>query len=274
MPITLTPIGPTGAIGPGLYLQGHSDFIGPLPTGTVWLYSIYSDQAGELLYSTIRHPSQNNPDVVLVLSKTDQFQTTTVLQPAPKEGQNVQVTAQLETSSGVIDSGSQSIPWSTTDGLGNQVRIQTGATTGGGLTDEQALQLSQTQASTFPTQLLDNVTLQPLSDGPTEGPVNANLLRFSFGVIVRIASVPDDLVPGTPDGDYWFESLAIVRVFRGADLWIRVPVHTSSKIVNFVEQNVVAGLAQVTGTLWLLNMTVQVTFREGVTGEVFNMIFP
>lgn len=273
MPITLTPAPPANALGPGLLFTLQSGFIGPLPTGSTWTLLLFADTTSEVQFQTQVFESQSNPTHQFLQLPGSQ---TTFAQGQPTAQATIGWEALLENAqSTVLDQGTGSVKWDPTLGLGTQIQnIQTGTSTGGGLTDAQAVELSQTQASTFPTLLVDQLLLQELSNGPTSGPVNASLVHFSFGVIVRISHVPPDLVADTPDGDYWFPSLAVVRVFRGADLWLRVPVHTSSKMIPFSEQNVVAGLAQVTGTLWLLNMSVQVTFRTGVQGQVFNMLFP
>jgi len=82
------------------------------------------------------------------------------------------------------------------------------------------------------------------------------------------------LSPITPDGDYWVKTLAVVRIFRGSDLWMRVPIHTSDKIVPLTGEGFAAAVVEVLTNLWLLNMSVQVSFLEGVLGEVFLMHFP
>lgn len=274
MPITITPSQPGARVGPGLQTGFQTSFIGPIETGSSWVLGLTTDSEGSL--GIIQYTIAATTAVTSLLwysSTPTSFPFIGQLQPRAGDTVFVQAKLVAPNQTTVLDSGTLSTTWSSTDGLGLQLLEKT-TTGGGGLTSEQAVQLSETHGSTFPTELLDNITLQPLTSGPSTGPVNSGLLRFTFGVIVRISNVPPELVPDTPDGDYWFPSLAVVRVFRGADLWLRVPVHTSSKIVSFVEQSVVAGLAQVTGTLWLLNMTVQVTFRTGVTGEVFLMVFP
>jgi hypothetical protein len=189
-------------------------------------------------------------------------------------GQPVHVQTQLvEGGSGThVDSGTTSYVWQPSSQVG--LLVQGSTSTGGGLTTEQAQQLTQVHEASFPSQLVDQLTLLPLTSGPTGGFVGAQLPNPTFGVIVRIANVPAELVPNTPDGDYWVTSLAVVRVFRGSDLWKRVPIHTSSKLVELLDESIVAGITAITATQWLLNMTVQVTFRAGVTGEVFLMKVP
>lgn len=191
---------------------------------------------------------------------------------ALRPGEQAHAHAQLvQPGNVVIDSGTVTGEWQPTTQILNQPKATTG---GGGLTAEQSLQLSQTHESTFIDKLIDTVTLVPLTTGPSPGPINSQLPDTIFGVIVRIANVPEDLVPNTPDGDYWYPSLAVCRIYRGSDLWKRIPVHTSSKLIGLLDESIVAGVAAITATLWLLNMSIQVSFRPGVTGEVFLMRFP
>jgi len=170
----------------------------------------------------------------------------------------------------LIDSGTATGNWAGS----STIQLQPQGSTTGGLTEEQSLQLSQTHLATYTSTELDSLLTTELTAGPSEGPVNAQLPLWCFGVIVRIATVPEQLLPGTPDGDYWGTTLAVVRVYRAADLWLRVPVHTSSRLVSFYGDVLVAAFTQLTPAQWILNMSLQVTFLPGVTGQVFLMRTP
>jgi hypothetical protein len=179
-----------------------------------------------------------------------------------------------DSSQNVIDNGQATIPWSTTAGIGRQQFLQP-TDTGGGLTPQESQQLQQTHDSTWPQFVVDSLTLAPVTSGPTGNPVAANLTSPVFGVIVRLANVPADLKAQTPDGDYWIPTLAVVRIYRGSDMWLRIPIHTSSKLINLWVEGLALGLADaVLNAGWLLNLTLQCWFREGVTGEVFLMRVP
>lgn len=204
------------------------------------------------------------------------FGTTSYGPGAIQENHLVDVTANLiETGTGAtLDSGTfAQATWSPTAQL--SLVVQSQAQGSGGLTTDQALQLQQVHDSTAPLISLDPLTLVDLTPGgPSAGPINAQLPTPIFGVIVRLASVPPELTPQTPDGDYWLTTLAVVRVFRGADLWQRVPVHTSNKMVPLEGEGFVSAVAAAFTNLWLLQMSIQVTFLPGVTGTVFLMRFP
>jgi hypothetical protein len=252
--------------------QWRSDFIGPT-SGNLLLHVNVTADADGLQNITSSSLTVNQ------LSGTVPFFTSKTVQWAAGNGAQVEgspafvrfVLDDVGTGSGGIDTGTTQMVWANS---GQGVVAQTYTGTSGGLTAEQATQLQETHEASFPSQLVDQLTLLPLTSGPTGDFVAAQLPNPTFGVIVRIANVPEELVPNTPDGDYWFTSLAVVRVFRGADLWKRVPIHTSSKLVELLDESIVAGITAITATQWLLNMTVQVTFRAGVTGEVFLMKVP
>jgi hypothetical protein len=137
------------------------------------------------------------------------------------------------------------------------------------------LQLQQTQQATWPQHVVDNLLTPFLGSGSADLPINANLTTPVFGVIVRLTSIPPELEAQTPDGDYWVKTLAVVRIFRGSDLWLRVPIHTSSKLINLWIEGLSLGLADaVLQAGWLLDLTLQTTFLPGVTGDVFLMRVP
>jgi hypothetical protein len=114
-----------------------------------------------------------------------------------------------------------------------------------------------------------------LGTGSSTSPVAGNLTTPVFGVIVRLTAIPETLTPQTPDGLYWVKTLASVLIFRGSDIWLRVPIHTPSKLINLWVEGISLGLADaVLNAGWLLNLTIQVFFLEGVEGEVFLMRVP
>lgn len=274
MPITITPTSPGGIWGPGLPLKVQTDLIGPLPSTTVWTIAWQQQNSEEPTFQ-VGWNNNSNP-VTFVWGTQPRDNSWTQTNRGIQDGAVVTINATVQESGGgpANDSGTGQATWSTDAGLGNLI-LETGGSTGGGLTPTQSTQLEQTHDSTWPQFLVDNLTLQSVTNGPTGNPVAANLTAPVFGVIVRIANVPADLLPQTPDGNYWIPALAVVRIFRGADLWLRIPIHTSSKIINLWVEGLALGLADaVLNAGWLLNLTLQAWFREGVTGEIFLMRVP
>lgn len=273
MPITISPQNPSGLFGPGLTTQLQSSFIGPLPSTTIWTLTATRPADEAFVYT---NSFRNNSNPVQFTPHVQSSLTTNESDPSlvVDEGLAVNLNATLQTQGGgaADDSGTGTAIWTNTAGLTNVIQHQGGS--GGGLTDVQAQQLTEVHSSTVIDQVVNAITLTEISPGITGDPVSAFLPELVFGVIVRIANVPIELVPNTPDGDYWLPSLAVCRVFRGSDLWLRVPIHTSSKLISFWTENLLVGISAVTFTEWLLNLSVQVTFRAGVTGQVFLMRFP
>lgn len=181
----------------------------------------------------------------------------------------------IQSSAGTFDDGTVTgLTYNPTALLPELLRELTTQVPVGALTEEQSLQLSETHASTFPAIGVASLILQELTSGPAGGVVSQNLLFWIYGVLVRIATVPPEFRVNTADNDYWVKSLAVIRIYRGADVWKRVPVHTSSKMVNFVEEGIVSAVAAILPIQWLVGLSVQVSFAEGVTGQVFLMTQP
>lgn len=273
MPFTLTPLGPVLAIGPGLSFNWATDFIGPVGSPSHLDVDIFSDsEASQLVVGQIEPTFDGRNGAVQVLMNPDRVSAWGT-HTLPIEGQ-AWVRLRLRDEFGVQDESTIQVPWDGQAGLGVQIPW-IGRQQGGGLTESEALQLQQTQEATWPEHLVDQLTLVNLGTGSSSLPINANLTSPVFAVIVRLTAVPSDLLPQTPDGDYWVPTLATVRIYRGSDLWIRAPIHTSSKIVNLWVEGLALGLADaVLSAGWLLNLTLQTTFLPGVQGQVFLMRVP
>lgn len=273
MPVLIAPVGGGVVFGPGTKLNLQSDFIGPLPSGTKFVIDVGAtgSEGIQAIHQVV--PTQL-PFTSTILA--DPAAQGLILGPATYEdGRPITVSAVLRDPSDVaIDGGSQTGTWNNTRGLQVFLPEYTEGGGGTGLTPIQAQQLDETHASTFPTELVDELTLTELTSGPSGGFVDAALPNAIFGVIVRIATVPPDLHVGTPDGNYWTRTLAVVRIYRGSDLWMRVPIHTSSKIVPLFGDVITAAVTTLTRTVWIIDMSVQVSFLEGVTGRVYLMRFP
>lgn len=191
-----------------------------------------------------------------------------------EQGGNLDVTIQLlDTTDDQVDVVHPPLGTYQYDGQTNVAPYLQSETTGG-LTTEQAQQLEGTAETSVVAELTDALTLTELTSGPTGNPLVVQLNSVTFGVIVRLTTIPAGLVPQTPDNQYWVKTLAVVRVFRGNDLWIRAPIHTPTKIVPFEKEGLVVWVANATLTQWLLNIRVLVDFLPGVTGQVYQMHFP
>ena len=261
---------PGGVVAPGMNLTAISDFIGPVPPDASWQL-VLLDRTSETTLNHWRTPFVSKTQSIAL--SLQNLSTTQVGVAAP-DGTQVDIDARITSGSGITDQGiSGPFTWNNTATLPNLLReVQSGGS--GALTPIQAEQLEETHASTFLNISLDSLTLAELTSGPQGGFVNAFLPEWIYGVIVRIASVPPEFSVNTPDGDYWTKTLAVVRIYRGSDLWKRVPVHTSSKLISFVDEGLITAVAQIIPVNWLLQLSVQVSFGDGVTGQVFLMRLP
>lgn len=275
MPITITVPTPGSPIGPGVQLDVSTDFIGPIPAGSRWIFTL--------------RPATSNPSEIPI---GEEFFVSQSPRLAPKfwvdggtkvrhseqasvtDGTSVKLDVEFVDNNQVpIDISGQVVgPFSST--AGELWKPQYFPQPGQGLTPVEAQQLQELHDAQVPTINLDALLLPEITNGPQGGFVNFTLPDPVFGLLVQIANVPPELIPDTPDGDYWFPSLAVVRLFRGDVLWLRIPIHTSNKLIGLLDQNLTLGVSALTSTLWSLKLTVQVSFREGVTGQVFLMRIP
>lgn len=273
MTITIFQPLPNVPIGPGINVNVSSDFIGPFPTGTLWQIQVFSQTTIERViasWSEDYFAGGGN----FIHWGTRAGGRAGLAESAAHEADPVNMEISLlQAGTTVVDQVTQPQTWSPSSNLTAVIQAQQGSSSGG-FTDSDRALLNQVSVATEPNFLLDALTTIELSPGITPGPVNAFLTDSTWGILVRIHSLPPDFVSHTPDADYFFPSLAVVRLFRGSDLWKRIPIHTSSKLISFVDESVVAGVTLATSTQWLLNMSVQVNFAAGVTGQVFKLRFP
>lgn len=262
---------PTGApFGPGFIVGVHSTTIGPFLPPLEWDIHWTPDNGhdGDVIFGAydITDPhsafSTRFPIPGAVPSPT----------PFAKQGTSGTLLARLVQQG--VELERASLPVTAEWQIGALTQLGIKSSSGGALTEEQATQLQETWSSSFPAVSLDALTLEEISSGPQGGVVAANLGAWIYGVIVRIRSVPPEFRFDTADGDYWVRSLAVVRIYRGSDLWKRVPVHTSSKIVSFVDEGLVVAVSTIVPIQWLLQISVQVSFAEGVLGQVYLMSAP
>lgn len=271
--IVMIPGAPVPMWGPGIPLALHAGVPFPMPSTAEWNVIVGEGDTNTSKW-TFQINSTANPLIIQPMVTHEPIHTS---QPAPvfPNGQDQQIVATLQLEGGgpADATGTLNVTWDTTAGL--PAVIEAKGSGSGGLTEEQSTQIAQTNSATWPQFLVDTLTLNPLTSGPQGGVVAGNLTSPVFGVIIRIASVPPDWVPQTPDDNYWVPTLAVCRIFRGSDLWLRVPIHTSSKLINLWVEGLSLGLADaVLNAGWLLNLSIQVFFADGVTGEVFLMRVP
>ena len=299
LPITITPpVGPGGVffVGPGIDISVASDFVGPMPVGSAWRIVFSLQPLGdEQTYDLTQPFSFKTQTISLWRDFTDSIQGKYT---APNQTQ-IFVTATLEQPGNiVVDRGEIPATWTTDAGLGQQVREKAQGT-GGGLTPAQAQQLTDTErrtrtvgeptdlvwtsasgpqqvtlASIFSRPTLDTLTLTEVTSGETCDPVRFLVDQWFHAVIVRVTTIDPELVPKTPDLNWYFPDLAVLRVMRGEDLEFRRGIHTPTFLQEkpwqwgwlFDSNNPFMGTPP--------DPQVLVDWRLGCCGQVFLMALP
>jgi hypothetical protein len=217
----------------------------------------------------------------------------------PTDGEAVRLVVELQTSTGIQDSGAVTTTWRSTRGLGQQAFLMPATTAAGGFNDQDRALLQATERRTQtvgePTDLvvqttsgpvlttvaqllsrptLDLLTLSELTAGETFDPVRVTFNEHYFGIIVRTTTIAEDMVPKTPDANWYFPDLAVLRIFRGEDLEERHGIHTPTYMQYrpfawfWVFVNAIPILGQAA------DRTIAVDWRAGCGGQVFLMRFP
>ncbi len=285
--------------------QISTDFIGPLPTGTVWHINVATDAEGANSIVKFDVPFTVTPDAIymqdpITINDVDQLFWLA-------EGATVHILAELiEPNSTVASSGSQTGVWSNTAGLSALIgQVLTTSSTGFNSSDRTTLDAISTDLTTIgsetsninnqmsvpvtrngvtlPVSLkdllaqhtLDVLTLSEISTGPTGGPVTADISnQWIFGVIVRLTSIPSTLTPLTPDGGWYYPDLAVLRLFRGTDIRLRRGIHTTNWMESPLPGYAISAITDITlGTNppW---SSVEVDFMLGCEGQVYLMRLP
>lgn len=300
MPISF-PLNPNGAVlGPGLTISWSSDFVGPLPVGSEWEIDLRGDGGEEAIWIKALLGTQSpfgGHYTPFVQALNTGWNTSTQLGFTIRDGGPASATVQLRTPTGVVDSGTLSGTWDARSGLAQDLESTTGVS--GGFTQQDRLQLqaieTRSQVLGEPEQLvvqtpsglqtrtigqmlsrplLDLLTLEEATSGPTSDPVRFAIREYYFGVIVRVTTIAEDLVAKTPDLEWYFPDLAVLRVFRGADLQFRRGIHTPTFMTEhpwewglpILNQTDILGIPP--------DVTIAVDWRAGCAGQVFLQRFP
>lgn len=282
-----------------MYVQLLSGFIGPFPSGSQWIVTFSRDAEQQHQYFRIIRPC-TGPIVTLQLLVHNEEEAWQPIRDFPLNQGVVFIQALIDTPTGVVDSGVLQTQWDTTTGLGYQSFANSQTTTvQGGFTQSDRVLLQQTDARTqllgnlgdlviqtasgpiqttlaalFSRKSLDLLTLDEITDGPTCEPVSAQVGLWFYGVIVRVTTIASDIELKTPDLQWSFPDLAVLRIFRGADLEFRRGIHTPTFMQEnpwqwgwgFLNENPILGVPPET--------TVRVDWRAGCCGQVFLQRLP
>lgn len=295
MPITITPAPELTTFGPGLPMQIQSTFIGPFPADTQWHLEI--DLGDDFTKPFFEWTAPCTGPITTLTPFADARWTEARKAWTPANGRVIVVQARIvQPGNVVIDSGTQStIPWDTTTGLAYQIHAQGQGQVQGGFTESDRVLLQATeQRSTllgeagslilqtasgpipfalsdlFSRNSLDRLIFEEMTNGPTCDPVRIQLAPIAqYAIAVRVTTVPEDIAFKTPDGEWAFPDLAVLRIFRGEDLTFRRGIHTPTFeteapwewAANVLNKNLIGAPPPAT--------FVYVDWRQGCCGQVF-----
>lgn len=300
MPITVVSQ-PGTTIGPGVGINLHTDTIGPIGAGWIWRLVVVrptDEQTIVVMTSPVWSIDQHEIQFQVDGNPLGLGQTTSYGRyVSANTNDNVNLTAQLVDADGttVHDSGAfGTYRWDSSTSASRLL-----VSSSGGLTPEQAGQLADTERRSrtlgepvdfviqtasglvqatlgqlLSRSTLDRLTLFEVTRGPTCEPVRAAVSIWSTGVIVRVTTIAEGMTPKTPDGEWYFPDLAVLRIFRGADLQYRRGIHTPTFMVEQPWQ----WSWQFLNALQVLgappDLTIAVDWREGCCGQVFLLSLP
>jgi len=298
MPITFVPNPNGGTLGTGLPLAWN--FGGEtIPDGAIWRVIIFGEGGSAATWLEAQKAASSFPtsESYRPFLSTD-FSVTEHVSVPVTNGQVAHATVSLVEAGVVILEGTTNGTWDAVSGLPLQIEAR-GSGTGGGFTsqdrtDLQAIEVrsqvlgqpeelvlqqasgpvTTTLGKLFSRQLLDTLTLDELTSGPTFDPVRVQFAGWYYGVIVRVTTIAEDLVAKTPDLEWYFPDLAVLRIFRGADLEFRRGIHTPT----FMQEQPWQWGAQILNTVDVLgvppDLTIAVDWRAGCAGQVFLQRLP
>ena len=295
MPIVWTPPAPWAAIGPGSSIQWTTT-IGPLPPNQWWRFNLYSDA------------DMTQPYFTIVRNATTQFAGCTIGAPREtqdlswvwnsltqiQDGATVYLKVELQDNFSpfnINDSGTTTLQWSNSANLpewlqlwmpqdnSSQLNSIETATTNilSGITatiTQAAGSVTRTLGQLFSGHSLDDLNRDELTSGPTCAPFRTTIDVPIYGIIVEITTIAPELAPTTPDNEWYREDLAVIRMYRESDLFLRAGVHTSSIRID----QPIQFLQPLLDPLSLIGVyptfTVDVDWRTGCCGRVYAILSP
>lgn len=288
MATTITPAQPHDIIGPGLVYIVHIDpsltggpfhlvttiSVPPLPSPQFWtetppqLLNPNDIAAFQLGHDITLNQLHDNNGRAAVADDSVTL-TTSVRDAANHQVDSANVAATWDPVSGLHVLQIETTRARTTDTSGIQSAIDLVYSAVRPILTTATGAIQVTLADIFSYKTLDLLTLTEMSSGVTCDPVVFSLTGAVTGIIVRISTVPDTIVPHTPDGDWYYPDLAVLTVFRGADREYRRGIHTTTQLITPFP-GIWGPLAPVFPLGFAPpGITVRVDWLAGVCGQVF-----
>jgi hypothetical protein len=125
------------------------------------------------------------------------------------------------------------------------------------------------------SNLLDALTVDDLSGGPTCNPIKIDLsLSTLYGIVLIITAVPDETAFRTPDQGYVFPDLAVINIIRGGHILARHGIHSLSHTIYPLPGLPFPWLTSLAAPLQPPDYHVNVDFAVGVCGQLLGLKAP
>lgn len=299
MPVTITPLPPLNAVGPGLAI--NASVIGPVPDGWSWDLYIATDADITQINFYQRIPAQQAPFITWFPWVYWQYLAQFSL-AWPVEGSNVWVSVRLvDAQAAVHESGTVQLPWRGQAGLGaqnylqsNQIAANAGFTTSdrtlANQTNdlvEQLLTLTNVVEAAVTTTVAtaSGTIATPISDffrwiqhelfeprelaAETCDRIDAHIPGGNyFSVRLEITQHPPEWIFRTPDQAWGFSDLAVLSFWSGDQLLQRHGVHALQHTVSPLPGTVWWGGPIAQAPLQWGDYHITVDFAPGVCGRL------
>jgi len=286
-------------LGTALPLSWNSD-VGDTPDGAIWRVIIFGEGGSARSWLEAQRPRQGaqTGDTWLPFFPVTTWSATENISQPLTNGQTAHATVSLIEAGVVTMEATLDGVWDSTSGLPMQIEASRTSTSGGftaqdrttlqgidtktqvlGQPSDLVIQsasgpLETTIGQIFSRQTLDLLTLSEVTSGETFDPVRADFALWYTGVIVRVTTISPELVPRTPDDQWYFPDLAVLRIFRGEDLLFRRGIHTPT----FMQEQPWQWGWQILNQIPVLGVppesSLAVDWRPGCGGRVFLQVLP
>lgn len=302
MPITFTPGPPLAHIGPGLPMRLHTDVTGELPFNAQWHVTVSAEPEGAGIMWVESWLGGDPQQTHFWLSDPNRLENFGFF--AVADGQAVHVQAEVLENGVVVDTGSTNAPFDSSAGLGMQAELiaiqQRNASGGLGFTETDRLLLEQIDATSSSTRSAVTTSVQtatgiitadlgaawkwvsqdlwrnhPLTIGPTCDRIDVDVsLNALLGVVLTIDNFPESVVLRTPDGEWSFADLAVLKFVRNGEILERHGIHTLTHTVSPLPGCVWIGAYGLGAPIQPTGYHITVDWLDGVCGHLTGLILP
>jgi hypothetical protein len=297
MPITVYQ--PSGGVwSPGMQFLARSDSISVDSVATTWLMHGIGGPAEQELFNWYLSSSSNEVSGIVLLPVRHPI-------PAPERGVPAGTSFSLEVSVQNEVGETDTLPapltltWDPTMALWSYIsNLPTSSS--GGFTDADRALLGTVDATTRSTRSAVTTSVEtatgiiqadlgaawkwvsqdlwrdhPLTIGPTCDPIDIDVsLNALLGVVLTIDRFPESVVLRTPDSEWSFPDLAVLKFVRNGEILARHGVHTLTHTVSPLPGCVWIGAYGLGAPIQPTGYHITVDWLDGVCGHLTGLILP